>query len=126
MRPRLIIKTSLRDRPKEHETSAAMLLMDYFKSDVVFLRPLCQKTPDLEINGKTWELKSPKGDGKNTIKNNLHDAREQSVNVIVDLRRIKMSQDKALSRIDYYFKSHRSKIKHLMIILKNGKILEKF
>lgn len=35
------------------------------------------------------ELKSPLGDGKNMIKNNLHAARKQSINVVIDLRRIK-------------------------------------
>lgn len=120
----VIVGTDFRDRPKEHELSAAILIANYFKTDVTFLRPSCQKTPDLNINGAEWELKSPLGDGKNTIKNNLHNARKQSTNVIVDLRRIKMPQSKALSNIDYYFSSHRSQIKHLIVITKSEEILE--
>ena len=73
-----------------------------------------------------WELKSPLGDGKNTIKNNLHTARKQSTNVIIDLRRIKMHQIKALSNINHYFTSHRSKICHLIVITKSEEILEIF
>ena len=71
-----------------------------------------------------WELKSPLGDGKNTIKNNLHNVRKQSTNVILDLRRIKMHQAKALANIKYYFTSHRSQICHLMVITKSEEILE--
>lgn len=73
----VIVGTDFRDRPKEHELSAAILIANYFKT-----------------------------------------------NVIVDLRRIKMPQSKALSNIDYYFSSHRSQIKHLIVITKSEEILE--
>lgn len=124
MKYRVVIETDFRNRPKEHELSAAILIANYFKSDIVFLRPSCQRTPDLNIKGTKWELKSPLGDGKNTIKNNLHNARKQSTNIILDLRRIKMNQAKALSNINYYFSSHRSQIRRLLVITKSEEILE--
>ena len=126
MKYRVIIETDFRNRPKEHELSAAILIANYFEADITFLRPSCQHTPDLDIKGVKWELKSPLGDGKNTIKNNLHNARKQSTNVILDLRRIKMHQTKALANINYYFTSHRSKIRHLMVIAKSDEVLEIF
>ena len=126
MKYRVIVETNFRDRPKEYELSAAILIANYFETDVVFLRPSCQRTPDLNVKGTKWELKSPLGDGKNTIKNNLHTARKQSTNVIIDLRRIKMHQTKALSNIGHYFTSHRSKIRHLIVITKSEEILEMF
>jgi hypothetical protein len=67
----VIIKTDLVDLPKEHELSAALLLAYHFKSDVVFLRPQTDRTPDIEVKGIKWEIKSPKGNGKKTIENNL-------------------------------------------------------
>ena len=126
MKYKVEVLTDYRDRPKEHELSAAILVANYFKTNISFLRPSRQRTPDLEIRGIAWELKSPKGDGKNTIKNNLHGARSQSKNIILDLRRIKMNQAKAMSRINEYFSNHNSKIEHLLVISKNGTILEKF
>ncbi len=123
MKYRVTIETSFRDRPKEHELSAAILIANYSKTDITFLRPSCQHTPDLDIKGVKWELKSPLGNGKNTIKNNLHNARKQSTNVVLDLRRIKMHQTKALANINYYFASHRSQIRHLMVITKSEEIL---
>ena len=126
MKYQVIIQTDFRNRPKEHELSAAVLIADYFEADVFFLRPSCQKTPDLCIRDVKWELKSPLGDGKNTIKNNLHTARKQSINVIIDLRRMKMHQTKAISNIKHYFKDHRSKIRHLIIITKTEEVLELF
>ena len=126
MKYRVIIETDFRNRPKEHELSTAILIANYFQTDITFLRPSCQCTPDLNIKGVKWELKSPLGNSKNTIKNNLHNARKQSTNVILDLRRIKMHQTKALANIKYYFMSHRSQIRHLIVITKSEEILEIF
>lgn len=57
----VIIKTDLADRPKDHELSAALILAnDYFKSDVIFLRPETDKTPDIEVRGVKWEIKAQK------------------------------------------------------------------
>ena len=126
MKYKVIVETNSRNRPKDHELSAAYLIADYYQANIIFLRPSCQHTPDFDINGIKWELKSPLGNSKNTIKNNLHSARKQSTNIILDLRRIKMSYDKTLSNINYYFRSHRSQIRHLIIITKSGEILEVF
>ena len=70
MKYQVIISTDLQDRPKDQELSAALILAEYFKSDVIFLRPQKDKTPDIDIGGVHWEIKSPKGDGKKTIENN--------------------------------------------------------
>ena len=126
MKYKVTVETSLRDRPKDHEFSAAILIANYFKTDIVFLRASCQHTPDFKIKNAKWELKSPLGNGKNTIKNNLHTAKKQSTNVIIDLRRIKMHQTKAMANIRNFFSSHRSQIKHLVIITKSEEVIELF
>lgn len=46
------------------------------------------RTPDIQMNGLAWEIKSPKGKGSRVIENNLRNAIRQSPNVILDLRRI--------------------------------------
>lgn len=43
--------------------------------------------PDIMIQGVPWEMKSPEGKGKRTIKNTVQNASHQSVNIIIDLRR---------------------------------------
>jgi len=88
MKYEVIIKTDLKDRPKDHELSAALILANHFGANAIFLCPQLDKTPDIEIDGMRWEIKSPKGDGKKTIENNFRAARKQSLNVM-DLRRIK-------------------------------------
>ncbi|MGH7157897.1 MAG: hypothetical protein ACREGD_02345 [Candidatus Saccharimonadales bacterium] len=118
------VKTTLEDAPKEHEMSAAVILAYHFKADVIFMRPGRKKTPDIDVNGVKWEIKSPKGDGKKTVDNNLRTARKQSHNVVLDLRRAKLHQNKALARICYYLSAGSHKIKHLKIITKTQKIID--
>lgn len=123
MQYEVIIKTDLKDRPKDHELSAALILAEYFKSDITFLRPQIDKTPDLDVDGTKWEIKSPKGDGKKTMENNLRTARKQSLNIVMDLRRIKMHQNKAVNRINFFLsKPHR--FKKILVITKSKKVIE--
>lgn len=81
------------------------------------------KTPDINVAGRKWEIKSPKGDGKKTIENNLRAARKQSLYLIVDLRRIKMYRAKALTRINFFLsKPHR--FYKVSVITKSKKVIK--
>ena len=119
----VIVKTDIKDRPKDHEMSAALILANYyFKADVTFLRPESNKTPDIEVDGKKWEIKSPLGNGKRTIDNNFSEARGQSKNIVIDLRRIKMHQAKANARIRHYLSTpHR--FKQVLVITKSKNVV---
>ncbi len=120
----VIVKTDVKDRPKDHEMSAALILAKYyFKADVTFLRPQSNRTPDIEVSGAKWEIKSPMGNSKKTIENNLRMARKQSYNVVIDLRRIKMHKIRAIARINYFL-SRQKQIKRVIIITKDQKVVE--
>lgn len=58
---RVIVKTLPQDAPKYFEMSAALIVANYFKTDIIFLRPGRMKTPDLLAKNEILELKSPKG-----------------------------------------------------------------
>jgi hypothetical protein len=118
------VQTDLVDAPKEHELSAALILADHFKVDITFLRPETKKTPDIDVDGTKWEIKSPKGNGKKTIDNNLRAAHKQARNVVLDLRRAKLHQNKAIARINYYLSAGPHKIQHLKIITKTRKVID--
>jgi hypothetical protein len=123
MKYKVVVKTDLKDLPKDYELSAALILANYFKSDVIFLRPLKDKTPDIDASGVHWEIKSPRGSGKKTIDNNFRTARKQSLYIVMDLRRIKMHQQKATSRISFFLSTpHR--FKKVLVITKNQKVIE--
>ena len=121
---KVIVQTSEKDRPYDFEMSAAILIADFLKTDVVFLRPTSLKSPDLLINSQIWELKSPVGNSKNTIKNNIHAARKQSLNLIIDLRRCKMNEQKALNNIRDCYKKRKRKSGKYVVITKSEKIID--
>lgn len=117
------VEATLNDPPKPHEMHAAQIVANYFRTDITFLRPQPYRNPDLDVKGVTWELKSPIGNGKKTIENNLRNSHGQSHRVILDLTRCKLHQTRALSRIRYYIKQGDPEIKKLLVILKNEKII---
>lgn len=107
----VILETSSKDRPRDFEISAALILAEYFSSDVMVLRPRYMKSPDLIINGEIWELKSPIGNSKNTIANNFKNARKQSTNIVIDLRRCKLDERVAKARIKHLVSNRRHRKK---------------
>lgn len=120
----VMVKTNVKDRPKDHEMSAALILANYyFKADVTFMRPQSNRTPDIDVHGTRWEIKSPMGDGKKTIDNNFRMARKQSRNIIMDLRRIKMHQTKANARIRSFLSTPHG-FKRVIVITKDQTIVE--
>jgi hypothetical protein len=119
----VVVKTDLKDRPEDHELSAALILAAHFKTDVVFLRPASRKIADIDVNGTKWEIKSPRGNSKKTIENNLRAAGRQSRTIVLDLRRAKLHQRKAISRINFFL-SRSHKFKRVLVINKAGKVIE--
>ncbi|MBO4241778.1 MAG: hypothetical protein J5883_00675 [Clostridiales bacterium] len=79
--------------------------------------------PDIIMDGLEWEIKSPKGEGKWLIKNTLQKAKDQSENIIMDLRRVKIPQEKCLTAIKREF-DHSKRIKRIKVITKKLKLLE--
>ncbi len=90
---------SLKPEPHEYETVEVFTSLGH---DVEFLRPHDSKglhTPDIAMDGILWEIKSPTGKSKYTIQNQFKRAAKQSKSVIIDTRRLKMSQREALREI---------------------------
>ena len=79
--------------------------------------------PDIIMDVFKWEIKAPKGEGKWVIKNTVQKAKHQSENIIIDLRRIKLPQEKCISELNNHFKLAK-RIKRMIIITKGGKMLE--
>jgi len=117
----IIIPAEIKPYPKQHEQSAARILANYFKRDAVFQSTRSIFSADLSIGNKLWELKSPEGGGPNNIHKNLREAAHQSENIIIDLRRSRLEEKRAIGYMYGYLK-HPNRIKRLLVILKNGKI----
>ena len=120
----VIVKTLPQDAPYDFEMSAALIVATHFKTDVVFLRPGPMKSPDLLLKQEIWELKSPRGNSKNTIHNIFVTSRKQSYNVIIDLRRCRMNEQKAFARIRDAFNKRRRKRCQLLVITKQNRVID--
>lgn len=105
-----------------HELVVASVL-SWSGEDVIFIPVGRYKTADIVFRGLEWEIKSPKGSSSRTIENNMRAASKQSENVIIDLARIKISEDKAVNEIQRQVFRMRG-IRRLLIITKKRKILE--
>ncbi|MBQ3294385.1 hypothetical protein IJG98_01480 [Candidatus Saccharibacteria bacterium] len=109
-----------------HELDTAYLLA---KELGVIIEPIPKSnikgvhTPDIMMLGEKWEMKSPTGDGKWLINKRFHEALHQSPNVIFDLRRMKMSEERAIRELKKEFKLAKA-AKRLLIVTKKQKIID--
>lgn len=124
---KVIIPVDLTPYPDPYEEKVARILARKFQSDVMFVQaggPL--HTPDLQIikTDEFWEVKNIRGDGKNTIEDNLKRAAKQSSNVVISLLRTKMTPTQAAARIRCFLsKPHRS-IKQVILITRSEKTID--
>ena len=79
--------------------------------------------PDIMLNNVPWEIKAPEGGSKNTIKHNIQNAAHQSENVIVDLCRCKLDEERALREIQHHFNLSK-RIRRLKVITKSEKVID--
>lgn len=112
----------MKPRPKIHEETAADILANHFKSDVYFLETGSQGTPDVSVKDTNWEIKSPVGDSANNIQKNMREASAQSENVVIDLRRSKLHQTRAVGYIKQFTERYK-KLKRVLVITKAKQIL---
>ncbi len=111
--------------PEKHELETANIFTRLGK-DVEFLAPSKTKrakTPDVIIDGVTWEIKSPLGNSKYNIQNQFKRAAHQSRNLIFDSRRTKMTNEYIRNEVAKQM-SVRKSIKKLKLITKSGRIID--
>lgn len=108
-----------------HERDTAGKLAG-FGFDVKFLlidRRPNTTNPDVEVQGRSWEMKSPKGSSvKNTISEQFKSAKRQSENLIIDLVRSGVSDEIAIEQIKRRFYGQ-SRYKRLIVLDRKGNLL---
>ena len=104
----------------EHEWHTVKFLLEkgYNIELIPPLRIKGVRTADIAIHGVLWEIKSPTGSGKNVIRHTVQRASHQSNSIIIDLRRCKMLEEKAIKEIENHF-SLSKRIIRIKIITKD-------
>lgn len=118
----IIIPVGMKPRPKIHEETAGEILASHSKSDVHFIETGSHGTPDVAIRGIKWEIKSPIGCSANNIQKNMREAAAQSENIVIDLRRSKLHQTRAIGYIEQFTDRYK-KLKRVLVITKSRQIL---
>lgn len=118
----VIIPQGMNPLPERFELSAADILLGFFKSDIAFLPPTSQKTPDIMVGNVRWEIKSPLGKGKHTIEHQFQRAARQSKNIVIDARRCKIHIARIRNQVRYQTDKYHY-IKRVLLIEKTGKVV---
>lgn len=110
--------------PETHELEIVAIFINS-GSDVSFLKPRVGykvKTPDILMDGIEWELKSPKGNSRTTISNQLSRGSKQARNLIIDTSRTKLEDELILRQLQRNIQEHRS-VKHLILVTKTQAVI---
>ena len=110
---------------EEHEWITVKTLLNA-GCDVELVKPSEIKgyhLADIIINNVYWEIKSPSGKGKNTIRHNMQNAGRQSKNAIIDLQRCGLPDEYAINKIIHELSLSKS-LKRVKVITKQKKILD--
>lgn len=111
--------SALNTEPYPHELAIAELFAAQNKN-VVFLKPSNIPgvyIPDIVVEGLEWEVKAPEGKSGRTIRRNLHKASTQSRNIIFDLSRIGIPEDKCIKELQDAFNESKH-IRNMIIVTK--------
>jgi len=88
-------------QPEPHELDTANVFAALGK-DIEFIRPSRTQnshTPDIMMDGILWEIKCPMGKHKKNIANVFRRAVKQSKYIIIDIRKIKISEEEAVTEV---------------------------
>ena len=110
---------------EEHEFATVRFLLE-LGYDIELIPPSNIKglrMPDIMMQNIPWEMKSPNGSGKNTIRHAMQNAGHQSSNVIIDLRRCKLPLVIAQKDLNYYFDIS-TRIRRMKVIVDDKKMID--
>jgi len=122
----VIIPPNHPNPPEEHEVDAAWILARHYNTVIRFLVPVDdykRKTADIEMLGAEWEIKSPTGNAKNTVRHQLRRAAGQAKNIVYDARRSPMPDSFIISRIEHELVHAKRTIRRVLMINKSSQIL---
>jgi hypothetical protein len=122
----VIIPVGHPNPPESHEIEAAWILARHFRCAVEFLTPVDDykcKTADLIMDKIAWEIKSPQGNSKSTVRRQIGRALKQSKFIVFDGRRTSLADEILMNRIRAELKKRRS-IKRVLFIAKSSEVLE--
>lgn len=123
---RVITAIDMRPLPNDNEMMVAIAMARYFMTDVRFVQKGISHTPDIYLvkQRQYWEIKNVRGNSKRTIDNLLRSASKQSCYIVLSLANTTMNVRQATGRIKHYLNAGPTRIKKIVIVVKDGRIIE--
>ena len=114
--------------PSQHEREIAEVLAEQLHERVI-LQPKIEypkgiKMPDYVIRGKSYDLKTITGSGKNIIDNNVKKNEKQAKNFIFDITNCKLSEDDLVNQVEFVM--WRRSFVDKIIFVRNKQIIRVF
>jgi hypothetical protein len=108
------------------ELNAAQILAKHYKSNITFLsqaKGYKEKSADFIIKDIRYELKSPITSSINSLEKLIRIASKQSENVVMDIRKSKITEKRMIELCKDRLKNIK-RLKKIVLIVNNKKILE--
>ena len=112
-------------KPPKKDIDAAWVLARYYKTVVNILRPVNKykvKTPDFHFNDQDYELKVITSTQVRQLLHLLEIAKNQSRNIVIDIRKTKISEKRATEICQKFVENHK-KYK-ISLIISAKKVLD--
>jgi hypothetical protein len=99
----------------------------HFNTMVEFLIPVDAyktKTHDIVMDGRIWEIKSPKGDAKTTVGNQFkRSSKQRARHIVFDAQRTRLKDEKIKTEIRREMRQRKS-VKRVLFISKDKSVIE--
>ncbi len=121
---KIIIPDGASPLPELHEIKVAKILAGHFRTDIEFLTPNLgykMRTPDISMLNREWEIKSPTGASRYTIKEQFRGLR-QSRNLVIDGTRTRLLDAKIIEQIKFEITKHH-RVGQVIFITKTGDVV---
>lgn len=105
--------------------SAAGLIAIHYRTDIIFLEHH-QKihTPDIVLFDTLWKIRNPTGDSLRTVERQIKRALPCSGSIIFDARNLQINSLLIYERLSELVSRRAGTIRHLILIEKDGTIIE--
>lgn len=114
----------------EHEKEVAALLSRELNKQVKMVPrvvlPKGVSTPDYMIGDGKYDLKEPTGSGKNVLYNMVHKKKNQANNFVFDISNCPLDYETIKKQVGELYSSAHTAFIDEIIIIKDGKVLEKY
>lgn len=110
--------------PHELRTAQALASAGYDVAFVARREGEYQRTADLMIGGRTWEMKAPRSGSVKAVERNLKRARWQSPRIVLDSRRMKGLPDHAVERALRKWSREVKGIERVLFVNRRGDVID--